>query len=154
MSPRYIVFVGTSVAPSQHRPSHAWNAANEFGSIVTTKSPVVVPRFRYAPAQRRLTSWSSRRVSTFPSTSCMAIASGSSRASFASMCGSTNSRSSIVSPSSRPPSESSFTGVYVSRVVDYPALVDDLLAAEADLDAVVASVDDAQWSTPTPADGW
>ena len=39
MSPRYIVFVGTSVAPSQHSPSHAWKATNEFGSIVTTCSP-------------------------------------------------------------------------------------------------------------------
>src|SRR5262245_5268852 len=154
MSPRYIVFVGTSVAPSQQRPSHAWNAANEFGSIVTTKSPLVIPRFRYALAQRRLMSWSSRRVSALPSTSCMAIASGSSRASFASMCGSTNSRSSIVSPSSRAPSESWFTGVYVSAVVDYPGLVDDLVAEEADLDTVVASIDDRQWAIPTPASGW
>ena len=31
MSPRYIVLVGTSVAPSQHSPSQAWNATKEFG---------------------------------------------------------------------------------------------------------------------------
>jgi uncharacterized protein (TIGR03084 family) len=44
--------------------------------------------------------------------------------------------------------------VYVSRVVDYPALLDDLVAEEADLDAVVRDLDDAHWATPTPAEGW
>jgi uncharacterized protein (TIGR03084 family) len=44
--------------------------------------------------------------------------------------------------------------VYVSRVVDYPALLDDLDAEEADLDAVVRDLDDAHWATPTPAEGW
>ena len=39
-------------------------------------------------------------------------------------------------------------------MVDYPGLVDDLVAEEADLDTVVASIDDTQWSTPTPASGW
>jgi uncharacterized protein (TIGR03084 family) len=44
--------------------------------------------------------------------------------------------------------------VYVSAVVDYRGLVDDLVAEEADLDGVVASTDDTQWATPTPAAGW
>jgi uncharacterized protein (TIGR03084 family) len=33
-------------------------------------------------------------------------------------------------------------------------ICDDLLAEHADLDALVASLTEAQWSTPTPADGW
>jgi uncharacterized protein (TIGR03084 family) len=44
--------------------------------------------------------------------------------------------------------------VYVSRVVDYAALLDDLAAEEADLDALVSHLDDDQWSTPTPSEGW
>jgi uncharacterized protein (TIGR03084 family) len=44
--------------------------------------------------------------------------------------------------------------VYVSRVVDYPALLADLAAEEADLDAVVSDLDGAQWTTSTPAVGW
>ena len=47
---------------------------------------------------RRFVSWSSRRVIERPSTSCIAIASGSSSASRASRCGSTSSRSSIGAP--------------------------------------------------------
>jgi uncharacterized protein (TIGR03084 family) len=37
---------------------------------------------------------------------------------------------------------------------DYRSLLDDLVAEEADLDAVVAPLDDAGWATPTPAEGW
>jgi uncharacterized protein (TIGR03084 family) len=44
--------------------------------------------------------------------------------------------------------------VYVSRVVDYPALLDDLADEEADLDALVSDLDDGAWATPTPAAGW
>jgi uncharacterized protein (TIGR03084 family) len=44
--------------------------------------------------------------------------------------------------------------VYVSDVVDYPGLLADLAAEEADLDLVVARFDDDGWSTPTPAAGW
>jgi uncharacterized protein (TIGR03084 family) len=44
--------------------------------------------------------------------------------------------------------------VYVSRVVDYPALLADLAAEEGELDAVVSGLDDAEWTTPTPAAGW
>ncbi|HEY8217012.1 MAG TPA: TIGR03084 family metal-binding protein [Acidimicrobiia bacterium] len=36
----------------------------------------------------------------------------------------------------------------------FDALVDDLVAEEDVLDAVVAALDDAGWSTPTPAEGW
>lgn len=39
-------------------------------------------------------------------------------------------------------------------MVDYPGLLADLAAEEADLDAVVAGIDDAQWATATPAAGW
>ena len=39
-------------------------------------------------------------------------------------------------------------------MVDYPALVDDLVAEQADLDTVVAPLADAQWSSATPAAGW
>ena len=46
-----------------------------------------------------------------------------------------------------PSSESSFTGVYVSSVVDYPGLLADLAAEEADLDAAVAGIGDAGWAT-------
>ncbi|MHA3701852.1 TIGR03084 family metal-binding protein [Jatrophihabitans sp. YIM 134969] len=38
--------------------------------------------------------------------------------------------------------------------VDLPALLDDLAAESADLDAVLASLDVVQWSLPTPAEGW
>jgi hypothetical protein len=38
--------------------------------------------------------------------------------------------------------------------VDLPALCDDLAAEHAALDAVVAGLDDAGWSTRTPAEGW
>ncbi len=38
--------------------------------------------------------------------------------------------------------------------VDIPALVEDLAAESADLDAVLASLDAARWSMPTPAEGW
>ena len=36
----------------------------------------------------------------------------------------------------------------------YSALLDDLVAEEADLDALVAPLDEAGWRTPTPAAGW
>jgi len=36
----------------------------------------------------------------------------------------------------------------------YVDLLDELLAEEADLDAIVAPLDDAGWATPTPAAGW
>ncbi len=39
-------------------------------------------------------------------------------------------------------------------MVDYPGLLADLAAEEADLDLVVATIDDDGWSTPTPAAGW
>ena len=39
-------------------------------------------------------------------------------------------------------------------MVDYPGLLDDLAAEEADLDTVVARIDDNEWVTPTPAAGW
>lgn len=35
-----------------------------------------------------------------------------------------------------------------------PELCDDLLAETADLDALVADLDEAGWNTPTPAEGW
>ena len=38
--------------------------------------------------------------------------------------------------------------------VDLPALCADLAAEHAALDAVVAGLDDAGWSTATPAEGW
>jgi uncharacterized protein (TIGR03084 family) len=44
--------------------------------------------------------------------------------------------------------------VYVSSVVDYPALLGDLAAEEADLDALVGGIDDRAWLTATPAAGW
>ena len=44
--------------------------------------------------------------------------------------------------------------MYVSGVVDYPALLADLAAEEADLDAAVRPLDNAGWLTPTPAAGW
>ncbi len=34
------------------------------------------------------------------------------------------------------------------------ALLDDLAAEQADLDGLVADLDDAAWDTPTPAEGW
>lgn len=37
---------------------------------------------------------------------------------------------------------------------DYPGLLADLAAEEAALDRVVADLDEAAWTTPTPADGW
>jgi uncharacterized protein (TIGR03084 family) len=40
------------------------------------------------------------------------------------------------------------------RVALLGALVDDLAAESADLDARVAPLDDAAWATPTPAAGW
>ena len=36
----------------------------------------------------------------------------------------------------------------------YVDLLDELLAEEADLDTIVAPLDDAGWATPTPAAGW
>jgi uncharacterized protein (TIGR03084 family) len=43
----------------------------------------------------------------------------------------------------------------VAAVTDaYGSLLDDLVAEEADLDAIVAPLDDAGWATPTPAVGW
>jgi uncharacterized protein (TIGR03084 family) len=47
-----------------------------------------------------------------------------------------------------------FTGVYVSGVVEYRGLLADLATEEAELDAVVAGLDDREWLTPTPAEGW
>jgi uncharacterized protein (TIGR03084 family) len=44
--------------------------------------------------------------------------------------------------------------VYVSRVADYPALLDDLADEQADLDTLVSDLDDGAWATPTPAVGW
>ena len=46
MSPRYALLTGTSMARSHATPSHASNATNEFGSIVTTVSPGCTPRRR------------------------------------------------------------------------------------------------------------
>jgi uncharacterized protein (TIGR03084 family) len=37
---------------------------------------------------------------------------------------------------------------------DYRALIADLAAEHAELDAVVAPLSETEWSTPTPADGW
>jgi uncharacterized protein (TIGR03084 family) len=37
---------------------------------------------------------------------------------------------------------------------DYPGLLADLAAEEADLDRVVVDLDDDGWATPTPAAGW
>ena len=37
---------------------------------------------------------------------------------------------------------------------DYSGLLADLAAEEAELDRVVADLDDAGWATPTPAAGW
>src|ERR1700730_12982320 len=37
---------------------------------------------------------------------------------------------------------------------DYPGVLADLAAEEADLDRVVADLDDAGWATPTPAAQW
>jgi len=37
---------------------------------------------------------------------------------------------------------------------DYPGLLADLAAEEADLDRVVVDLDDGGWATPTPAAGW
>jgi len=37
---------------------------------------------------------------------------------------------------------------------EYDALLDDLVAEGAELDAVVAPLDDAGWATATPAEGW
>jgi len=36
----------------------------------------------------------------------------------------------------------------------YRALLDDLVAEEQDLDALVGSLDERGWSSPTPAEGW
>jgi uncharacterized protein (TIGR03084 family) len=36
----------------------------------------------------------------------------------------------------------------------YSTLLDDLVAEEADLDAIVAPLDEGGWATPTPAEGW
>jgi hypothetical protein len=36
---------------------------------------------------------------------------------------------------------------------DYEQLCRDLVAEEDDLDIIIAKLDDADWSTPTPADG-
>jgi uncharacterized protein (TIGR03084 family) len=44
--------------------------------------------------------------------------------------------------------------VYVSAVVEYRGLLADLAAEEAELDTIVAGLDDAAWSTATPAEGW
>jgi uncharacterized protein (TIGR03084 family) len=44
--------------------------------------------------------------------------------------------------------------VYVSAVVEYRGLLADLAAEEAELDAIVAGLDDASWLTATPAEGW
>jgi uncharacterized protein (TIGR03084 family) len=38
--------------------------------------------------------------------------------------------------------------------VSYEELLDDLVAEEASLDAVVSALDDTGWETPTPAEGW
>ena len=38
--------------------------------------------------------------------------------------------------------------------VDLPALIADLAAESAELDAVLSSLDPAQWALPTPAEGW
>lgn len=38
--------------------------------------------------------------------------------------------------------------------MDMDALCDDLLAETADLEGLVASIDDVAWATPTPAEGW
>lgn len=37
---------------------------------------------------------------------------------------------------------------------EYTTLLDDLTAEEEELDALVRSLDDPAWSTPTPAEGW
>ncbi|MEX1008270.1 MAG: TIGR03084 family metal-binding protein [Acidimicrobiia bacterium] len=39
-------------------------------------------------------------------------------------------------------------------MVDYPGLLADLAAEEADLDVIVAGIDDDGWSSATPAAGW
>ena len=90
-----------------------------------------------------------------PSTSCMAIASGSSRASFASRCGSTYSRSSI-----RVPPVSDRRVNRRSRECTFPAWSTTRACSPISRPRRPTStpsshgIDDTQWTTPTPAAGW
>ena len=122
---RHHVLAGLDTRPAgRHRPSAGWSGAARGGS----------------PSARRRPAWRSRRDRP-------------ERASPAGAAARTPGPASVSSPDDQS-SESSFTGVYVSGVVDYPGLLADLAAEEADLDAVVDGIDDVQWATPTPAVGW
>ncbi len=158
MSPRYIVLVGTSVAPSQHNPSQAWNAierVREHRDHVLTRLDPEAP-VRVGPPQVGLVQVAARlRVPVdVLHRDGVGIVAREPREqvrqhelTIQHVCVPRSPRGVT--------SESSFTGVYVSGVVDYPGLLADLAAEEADLDARRRRVDDAGWAhrRPPPWDG-